>query len=177
MASAERMGLGNIYDKEKYSVLSLVGHKYELVLLPTVKRYISVLYLLLPRTFDHAFQVHDLYAGILPDPHPSLAVGGVWRTRLGQHLGNTSCLLTSRKYKAYTATENEENTIRNTIKKSRHFCYQLMMILFCWQTNPDSVIALLINYSHIFVYIFLRGMHLSRLTAMVHCMLPAMIIS
>ena len=26
--------------------------------------------------------MHDTYAGILPDPLPSLAVGGVWRARL-----------------------------------------------------------------------------------------------
>ena len=38
MASAERMGLGNVYDEQKDSVLSFVGHKYVLVLLSTVKR-------------------------------------------------------------------------------------------------------------------------------------------
>ena len=38
MASAERMGPGNVFDELKYPVLSFVGHKYVLVLLPTVKR-------------------------------------------------------------------------------------------------------------------------------------------
>ena len=37
MASAERLGFENVYDEQKNSVLLLVGHKYMLVLLPTVK--------------------------------------------------------------------------------------------------------------------------------------------
>ena len=38
IASAERMGFGNIYDKHKDAILSFLGHKYVLVLLPTEKR-------------------------------------------------------------------------------------------------------------------------------------------
>ena len=37
-STAERMGLGNVYDKQKDFVLSFVGHRYVLVLLPMVKR-------------------------------------------------------------------------------------------------------------------------------------------
>ena len=38
MASAEGMGFGNVYDKHKDAILSFVGRKGMLVLLPTGKR-------------------------------------------------------------------------------------------------------------------------------------------
>ena len=38
MASAERMGFGIVYDEQKDAVLSFVGRKDVLVLLPTGKR-------------------------------------------------------------------------------------------------------------------------------------------
>ena len=38
MASAERMGFRNVYDEQKDAVLSFVGRKDVLVLLPTGKK-------------------------------------------------------------------------------------------------------------------------------------------
>ena len=38
MASAERVGFGSVYDKQKYAVLAFVGCKDVLVFLPTGKR-------------------------------------------------------------------------------------------------------------------------------------------
>ena len=38
MASAEKIGFGNVYDEQKDALLSFVGHKDVLVLLSTGKR-------------------------------------------------------------------------------------------------------------------------------------------